>query len=67
MEEKIGSVKSKLFHVLKILKDSKIDNKKYKRYSMNNFDELKKAETLKQNCTEKYPDETVAQDDSSAN
>ena len=34
---------------------------------MNNFDELKKAETLKQNCKEKYPEETVADDDSSDN
>ena len=33
---------------------------------MNNFDELKKAETLKQNYTEKYSEETVAEDDSSA-
>ena len=67
MEGKIRSDKSKLFHVLKILKDSKNEDKKYKRYSMNNFDELKKAETLKQNCTEKYSDETVAGDDSPDN
>jgi hypothetical protein len=67
MEGQIGSDKSKLFNVLKILKDSKNDANKYKRYSMNNFDELKKAETLKQNCTEKYSDETVAGDDSPDN
>ena len=57
MEGKIGSDKSKLFHVLKILKDSKNDNNKYKRYSMNNFDELKKQE-----LAEKDSDETVGED-----
>ena len=33
---------------------------------MNNFDELKKAEIFKQNLTDKYPDQTVTKDDSSA-
>ena len=64
---KVGSEKNKLFHVLKIIKDSKTETNKYKRYSMNNFDELKKAESLKDDLKDKYFDENYAEEDLSAN
>ena len=60
IQEQIGSNKSKLFHVLKILKE------KWKQKVEKSLNELKKAEILKQYLTDKYPDETVTKDDSPA-
>ena len=45
-ETKSENNNRKLFDVLKIIKDSKIEDNKYKRYSMNNFDDFKKAASL---------------------
>ena len=62
MDEKVISEQNKLFDVLEIIKDSKnssapLFEEKYKRFSMNNFDELKKAEEHKKDLKAKYSTE----------
>ena len=43
-ETKSENNNRKLFDVLKIIKDSKTEDNKYKRYSMNNFDDFKRKQ-----------------------